>query len=128
VLEQADCDLLLDINNIYVNSINHRYDAEAYLKALPAGRIAYAHIAGHYREAEDLRIDTHGADVIDPVWQLLAVAYEHFGVFPTLLERIELLVRLIRSKGVGVYFVTQNPLEVPETVLGQLGNRLRFDL
>jgi uncharacterized protein (UPF0276 family) len=87
VLEQADCDLLLDINNIYVNSINHRYDAEAYLKALPAGRIAYAHIAGHYREAEDLRIDTHGADVIDPVWQLLGVAYEHFGVFPTLLER-----------------------------------------
>jgi len=87
VLEQADCDLLLDINNIYVNSINHRYDAEAYLKGLPGERIAYAHIAGHYREAEDLRIDTHGADVIDPVWQLLAVAYEHFGVFPTLLER-----------------------------------------
>ncbi len=87
VLEQADCELLLDINNIYVNSINHRYDAEAYLKGLPGERIAYAHIAGHYREAEDLRIDTHGADVIDPVWQLLAVAYEHFGVFPTLLER-----------------------------------------
>ena len=87
VLEAADCDLLLDINNIYVNSINHRYDAEEFLKALPGERIAYAHIAGHYHEAEDLRVDTHGTEVIDPVWHLLQVAYKHFGVFPTLLER-----------------------------------------
>ncbi len=87
VLAEADCHLHLDINNIYVNSINHRYDAEAFLKALPGERIAYAHIAGHYVEAKDLRIDTHGADVIDPVWQLLDVAYDYFGVFPTLLER-----------------------------------------
>lgn len=87
VLEEADCDLLLDINNIYVNSINHRYEPEIFLKSLPAERIAYAHIAGHYREAEDLRVDTHGADVIDPVWDLLEKAYRHFGVFPTLLER-----------------------------------------
>ena len=87
VLEEADCLFHIDINNIYVNSINHSYDAEAFLKALPGDRIAYAHIAGHYVEAEDLRVDTHGADVIDPVWQLLDVAYEHFGVFPTLLER-----------------------------------------
>ena len=87
VLVEADCDLLLDVNNIYVNSINHRYDAEAWLKSLPAERIAYAHIAGHYVEAEDLRVDTHGADVIDPVWKLLETAYAHFGVFPTLLER-----------------------------------------
>ena len=87
VLVEADCDLLLDINNIYVNSINHRYDAETWLKSLPAERIAYAHIAGHYVEAEDLRVDTHGSNVIDPVWSLLGVAYRHFGVFPTLLER-----------------------------------------
>ena len=87
VLREADCYLHLDVNNIYVNSINHRYDAETFLKALPGERIAYAHIAGHYVEAEDLRIDTHGADVINPVWQLLDVAYDHFGVFPTLLER-----------------------------------------
>jgi len=87
VLEEADCDLLLDINNIYVNSINHRYDAETFLKSLPAEKIAYAHIAGHYKEAEDLRVDTHGADVIDPVWDLLEKAYRHFGIFPTLLER-----------------------------------------
>jgi hypothetical protein len=87
VLAEADCGLHLDVNNIYVNSINHRYDPLAFLKALPGGRIWYAHVAGHYVEAEDLRVDTHGADVIDPVWQLLAEAYACFGVFPTLLER-----------------------------------------
>ena len=87
VLEEADCGLLLDVNNIYVNSINHRYDAEDFLTALPADRVVYFHVAGHYVEAEDLRVDTHGADVIDPVWQLLDKAYAHCGVVPTLLER-----------------------------------------
>mgnify|MGYP006268071101 FL=1 len=87
VVEEADCDLLLDVNNIYVNSVNHRYDPTEFLMALPAGRIAYGHIAGHYNEAEDLIVDTHGADVIDPVWRLLDKAYEVFGAFPTLLER-----------------------------------------
>lgn len=87
VVDEADCGVLLDINNIYVNSVNHGYDAEAFLKAMPGHRIAYAHIAGHYVEAEDFLVDTHGADVIDPVWKLLGKAYEIFGVFPTLLER-----------------------------------------
>ena len=87
VLKEADCDLLLDVNNIYVNSINHNYDPVDFLQALPGDRIAYGHIAGHYNEAEDLLVDTHGADIIDPVWSLLEQAYDHFGVFPTLLER-----------------------------------------
>ena len=87
VLQRADCELLLDVNNIYVNSVNHRYDAIAFLQALPAERIAYAHVAGHFNEAEDLIVDTHGADVIDRVWGLLHAAYDHFGVIPTLLER-----------------------------------------
>ena len=87
VLTEADCDLLLDVNNIYVNSINHRYDPFEFLARLPGERIRYAHIAGHYVEAPDLRVDTHGADVIDPVWELLDAAYARFGVFPTLLER-----------------------------------------
>jgi hypothetical protein len=87
VIEEADCDLHLDVNNIYVNSINHGYDAEDFLRRMPGERIAYCHIAGHYKEAEDLRVDTHGADVIAPVWQLLESAYRQFGVFPTLLER-----------------------------------------
>jgi len=87
VIAEADCDLLLDVNNIYVNSINHRYDAGAFLDALPGDRIAYIHIAGHYDEAPDLKVDTHGAPVIDPVWRLLERAYARFGVRPTLIER-----------------------------------------
>jgi uncharacterized protein (UPF0276 family) len=87
VLEKADCSLLLDVNNIHVNSINHGYDAEQFLAALPGHRVVYGHIAGHYNEADDLRVDTHGADVIEPVWNLLQSAYQQFGVFPTLLER-----------------------------------------
>ncbi|MBS3798647.1 MULTISPECIES: HvfB family MNIO-type RiPP peptide maturase [unclassified Pseudoalteromonas] len=87
VLAAADCQLLLDVNNIYVNSVNHGYDASAFLGDLPSERIAYIHVAGHYNEADDLIVDTHGADVIDPVWQLLQQAYECHGVHPTLLER-----------------------------------------
>jgi uncharacterized protein (UPF0276 family) len=87
VLEEADCDLLLDVNNIYVNSVNHRYDPVAFLQDLPGRRIAYGHIAGHHNEAADLIVDTHGADVIGSVWDLLDKAYDAFGVFPTLLER-----------------------------------------
>jgi uncharacterized protein len=89
VLAEADCDLLLDINNVYVNSQNHGYDPREFLARLPAERIAYAHIAGHTRDDDGLIIDTHGAPVIDPVWALLEFAYRHFGVFPTLLERDE---------------------------------------
>lgn len=87
VLQESGCLMLLDVNNIYVNSINHGYDAEAFLAAMPTGKIVYGHIAGHYDEADDLKIDTHGADVIEPVWKLLKKAYEIHGVFPTLLER-----------------------------------------
>ena len=87
VLDTADCDLLLDVNNIFVNSINHGYSAAEFMRALPAERVRYFHMAGHYVEAEDLRIDTHGAPVSDPVFELLAKAYDHFGPVPTLLER-----------------------------------------
>jgi hypothetical protein len=87
VLKRSDCKLLLDVNNIYVNSINHNYDPVEFLRGLPGDRIAYGHIAGHYDEADDLKIDTHGAEVKPDVWQLLDLAYREFGVFPTLLER-----------------------------------------
>ena len=87
VLEQADCDLLLDVNNIYVNSVNHGYDAGAYLRQVPAQRIVYLHMAGHYVEADDFLVDTHGAPIVDPVWSLLEQAYRQFGPLPTLLER-----------------------------------------
>lgn len=87
VVESSGCDLLLDVNNIYVNSINHGYAASAFLRALPLQRVRYIHVAGHYDEAPDLKVDTHGADVIDPVWNLLAEAYSLLGPVPTLLER-----------------------------------------
>ena len=87
VLEEADCDLMLDINNIVVNSINHKYDANEFMLRMPSERIRYFHLAGHHVEAEDLRIDTHGAAVDNQAWQLLADAYTHFGAVPTLLER-----------------------------------------
>ena len=87
VLEESDCDLMLDINNIVVNSINHGYDSHEFLHQMPADRLRYFHQAGHYVEAPDLRIDTHGAAVDDQSWQLLQDAYEHFGPVPTLLER-----------------------------------------
>ena len=98
VIAEADCNLHIDINNIYVNSVNHGYDAEAFLRALPGQCIVYGHIAGHYNESKDLIIDTHGADIINPVWDLLTLAYQEFGVFPTLVERdfnIPPLVELI---------------------------------
>jgi len=87
VIKKADCALLLDVNNVYVNSINHNYNPFDFLASLPGERTAYIHIAGHYHEAEDLRVDTHGAAVISPVWDLLDKAYTLFGVKPTLLER-----------------------------------------
>ena len=87
ILAEAGCDLLLDVNNVYVNSVNHRYDARAFIDRIPAERVVYLHVAGHYNEAPDLIVDTHGADVVDPVWQLLEYTYDRIGVKPTLLER-----------------------------------------
>ncbi|HEY9541872.1 MAG TPA: DUF692 domain-containing protein, partial [Luteimonas sp.] len=82
VLAEADCDLLLDVNNIVVNATNHGYDAHEFLRALPSTRIRYIHVAGHRDEAPDLKIDTHGAAVSDPVWALLAEAYRVHGRRP----------------------------------------------
>ncbi|MDA0679240.1 MAG: DUF692 domain-containing protein [Proteobacteria bacterium] len=87
VLEAADCDLLLDVNNIVVNSINHQYDPLEFMLKMPIDRIKYFHQAGHYVESPDLRIDTHGAAVDQQSWRLLGDAYSHFGAIPTLLER-----------------------------------------
>lgn len=87
VLDEADCDLHLDVNNVYVNSVNFGFDAWDFIASLPAARVSYLHVAGHYREAEDLLIDTHGAEVVDPVWRLLDRTYAHLGTPPTLLER-----------------------------------------
>ncbi|PJK08174.1 hypothetical protein CO614_11120 [Lysobacteraceae bacterium NML120232] len=87
VLDAADCDLLLDVNNVFVNAINHGYVAGDFLAALPSRRVVGYHVAGHFDEADDLKIDTHGSAVKEAVWQLLADAYALHGVKPTLLER-----------------------------------------
>lgn len=107
VLAEADCDVLLDVNNVYVNSINHRYDAKDFICALPSERIAYLHVAGHYTQAEDVRIDTHAAAVCDPVWDLLAFTYRQHGIRPTVLERdfnfppfAELLAEVQQIRGI----------------------------
>lgn len=87
VLQKADCDLLLDVNNVYVNSVNHGYNPHDYIAQMPTDRIRYYHIAGHYTESDSMLVDTHGADVIDPVWALLQQAYSTHGQKATLLER-----------------------------------------
>jgi len=87
VLTEADCLLHLDVNNIYVNSRNFGFDASEYLHSLPLERTCYLHVAGHYTEPDGLVVDTHGAEVIDPVWGLLEEVYRLVGPLPTCLER-----------------------------------------
>ncbi|MGK0249827.1 MAG: hypothetical protein ACI910_002588 [Oleispira sp.] len=87
VIDESDCRLLLDVNNVFVNSTNHGFDAKDYLRKIPIDRISYLHIAGHYEEAKDLLVDTHGATVKQNVWDLLDFTYQLHGVIPTLLER-----------------------------------------
>jgi uncharacterized protein (UPF0276 family) len=85
VVHQADCGILLDVNNIYVSSVNHAFDPRHYLAAVPMERVAQIHIAGHSRY-ERFIIDTHDHPVIDPVWALYAEAIHRAGPTPTLLE------------------------------------------
>ncbi|MNT80875.1 hypothetical protein D3C72_2204020 [compost metagenome] len=79
--------MLLDVNNVFVNACNHGYDARAFLDGLPQARVTGMHVAGHYDEAPDLKVDTHGAAVNDAVWSLFTIACERFGAQPTVLER-----------------------------------------
>jgi len=70
ILKKANCDLLLDVNNVYVNSFNHKYNAKEFIKQLPLERVSYIHMAGHLQVSETLIIDTHGEPIIDPVYDL----------------------------------------------------------
>ncbi|WP_037361796.1 DUF692 domain-containing protein [Asinibacterium sp. OR53] len=88
ILEAADCDLLLDVNNVYVNSFNHRYDAKAFIDQLPMERVRYIHMAGHEQVSDTLIIDTHGEAIIDPVYNLFDYTMRRLGRdVPVLLER-----------------------------------------
>jgi len=87
VIAEADCLLLLDVNNVYVNSVNHNYDASEFIRQMPHSSIAYLHIAGHWQKNSNLLIDTHGETIQAPVWELLQQTYAACGQLPTLLER-----------------------------------------
>jgi hypothetical protein len=83
---KADCLILLDVNNIYVSAFNHGFDPMAYLDAIPAQRVQQIHLAGHEHCGTHI-IDTHDADIVDPVWELYACAVRRFGAVPTMIER-----------------------------------------
>ncbi|MFB6454674.1 DUF692 domain-containing protein [Chitinophaga sp. Hz27] len=87
IAQRSGCQLLLDVNNVYVNAFNHQYDAKQFIAALPADRVAYIHMAGHEQVAPDLIIDTHGQAVIDPVYELFDWTIQRLKPVPVLLER-----------------------------------------
>ncbi len=86
VAELADCAILLDINNIYVSSVNHGFDALSYLQAMPKARVRQFHLAGH-SDMQGHLIDTHDHPIVAPVWDLYAQAVARFGAVPTMIER-----------------------------------------
>jgi hypothetical protein len=83
---QADCDLLLDVNNIYVSAFNHGFDAQDYLAGIPADRVRQIHLAGHENNGDHI-VDTHDAPVVDPVWDLYSDTIRRLGPVPTMIER-----------------------------------------
>jgi uncharacterized protein len=87
VLEAADCKLLLDVNNIYVNSRNHGFDPRSYVDRIPRDRVVQIHVAGHFTRPDGIIIDTHGEAICEGVFDLLAYTIERMGRVPVLLER-----------------------------------------
>ncbi len=87
IVEEADCKLLLDVNNVYVNAFNHNYNTKSFIENLPLERVAYIHMAGHTKVAPDLIIDTHGEAIIAPVYDLFEWTLERIKPVPVLLER-----------------------------------------
>lgn len=87
IVKESGCKLLLDVNNVYVNSFNHKYDAHEFIKKLPLDRVAYIHMAGHLQVEEDLIIDTHAENIIDPVFDLFEYTLNYLKPVPVLLER-----------------------------------------
>lgn len=87
IVYAADCDLLLDVNNVYVNGFNNSYDAKQFIADMPLEKVAYIHMAGHEKVSEDLIIDTHGQSIIDPVYDLFEWTLKRMKPVPVLLER-----------------------------------------
>jgi uncharacterized protein (UPF0276 family) len=106
VAERSDSLVLLDVNNVYVSSVNHGFDPQDYLRAMPAARVRQIHLAGHSVQGGSI-IDTHDQAVADPVWALYADALRRFGPVATMIERddnipplAELAAELQRARGV----------------------------
>ncbi|TNF48587.1 MAG: DUF692 domain-containing protein [Bacteroidetes bacterium] len=87
IVNESGCNLLLDVNNVYVNAFNHNYNAEKFIGQLPLHKVSYIHMAGHEKVAEDLIIDTHGQAIIQEVYQLFESTLERIKPVPVLLER-----------------------------------------
>lgn len=87
IVKESGCQLLLDVNNVYVNAFNHNYNAQEFIRRLPLESVAYIHMAGHEQVAEDLIIDTHGRPIIDPVFELFDWTLNRLQPIPVLLER-----------------------------------------
>lgn len=87
IVEKSGCNLLLDVNNVYVNAFNHKYDAKKFIESLPLDKVRYIHIAGHEQVSPDTIIDTHGQPIIDPVFDLFEWTIEKINPVPILLER-----------------------------------------
>jgi len=107
VVEEADCLMLLDVNNIYVSAFNHQFDPVSYLDDLPVERIYQIHLAGHSHYG-DYIIDTHDHPIVDPVWDLYRITLERFGPISTMIERddrmppfAELLQELGQARAIG---------------------------
>lgn len=116
VAQQADCLILLDINNIHVSAHNHGFDPLTYLHAMPANRIQQIHLAGHLNKG-DYSIDTHDHDIIDSVWNLYAESMKHFGHISTMIERDDdipplktLLAELQKARDISAAALTSQPL------------------
>jgi uncharacterized protein (UPF0276 family) len=86
LLKRSGCQLLLDVNNIYVSSVNHQFDAKNYIDAMPAAQIRQIHLAGHEDHGDHI-IDTHDHAISEPVWALYEYAVQRFGLLPTMIER-----------------------------------------
>jgi hypothetical protein len=106
IAERADCLILLDVNNIYVSSVNHEFDPYDYLRAIPPARVQQFHLAGHSNEGAYI-IDTHDHPIVDPVWQLYAEAVRRFPGVSTMIERddhipplAELVAELEQARGI----------------------------
>ena len=87
IIERSGCNMLLDVNNVYVNAFNHQYDAQTFIKNLPLDKVTYIHMAGHKKVSEDLIIDTHGSPIIHPVFDLFEWTIQYLKPMPVLLER-----------------------------------------